>query len=116
MMRRDPRRAYHAALERQRAGVLRQLRGAQNPADFWELAARVVQLDTAIATGVEPGGVDADVVKRVRALDPETMVEVEEIFEHRGALLFAGRGASERQVSPEQRSRVLGTLEKLCRR
>jgi hypothetical protein len=116
MMRRDPRRVQHAALERQRADAWKRLRGDQNPADFWEHAARVVQFDTAIATGVEPGGVDADVVRRVRALDPETMVGVEEIFENRGALLFAGRGASERQIAPEQRSRILATLEKLGRR
>jgi hypothetical protein len=55
-------------------------------------------------------------VKRVRALDPETVVGIEEIFERRGALLFAGRGASEGQFTSEQRSRILATLEKLCRR
>jgi hypothetical protein len=116
MLRRDPRRTEHAALERQRAGLWKRMRSDQNPADFWEHAARIVQLDTAIATGVEPGGVDADVVRRVRSVDSETIVGIEEIFENRGALLFAGRGVSERQILPEQRSRVLATLEKFGRR
>jgi hypothetical protein len=116
LLRRDPRRVQHAALERQRADAWKRLRSDRNPSDFWEHAARVVQLDTAIATGVEPAGVDPDVVKRVRPLDPETMVGIEEIFERRGALLFAGRGASEGQLTSEQRSRILATLEKLCRR
>lgn len=116
LLRRDPRRAQHAALERQRAGALKHLRSDKNPADFWEHAARVVQFDTAAATGVEPAGVDPDVVKRVRTLDPETMAVIDEIFERRGALLFAGRGAPEGRFSPEQRNRILATLEKLCRR
>jgi hypothetical protein len=116
LLRRDPRRAQHAALERQRAEVWKQLRSDGNPAEFWEHAARVVQLDTAIATGVEPAGVDADVVKRVRSVDPETMIAIEEIFERRGALLFAGRGAFEGQLTSEQRNRIVATLEKLGRR
>lgn len=116
VLRRDPRRAQHAVLERQRADALKKLRSDNNPADFWEHAVRVVQLDTAIATGVEAGGVDPDVVGRVRTLDPETMVAIEEIFERRGALLFAGRGAAESQITPEQRNRIIATLEKLCRR
>src|SRR4030095_15929802 len=116
LLRRDPRRAQHAALERQRADAWKRLRSDRNPSDFWEHAVRVVQLDTAIATGVESAGVDPDVVKRVRTLDPETMVGIEEIFERRGALLFAGRGAPEGALTSEQRSRILATLEKLCRR
>jgi hypothetical protein len=116
LLRRDPRRAQHAALERQRADAWKRLRSDRNPSDFWEHAVRVVQLDTAIATGVEPAGVDPDVVKRVRTLDPETMVGIEEIFERRGALLFAGRGASEGELTSEQRSRIVAALEKLCRR
>jgi hypothetical protein len=116
MLRRDPRRAQHVALERQRSGALKQMRSNDDPVEFWEHAARVVQFDTAAATGVEPGGVDPDVVKRVRKLDPETMSVIEEIFERRGALLFAGKGAAENCILPEQRDRVLASLEKLCRR
>jgi hypothetical protein len=116
LLRRDPRRAQHAALERQRSDIWKRLRSDENPADFWEHAARIVQLDTAIASGVEPGGVDPDVVKRVRVLEPETLVGIEEIFERRGAMLFAGRGATDSRIAPEQRNRIVATLEKLCRR
>jgi hypothetical protein len=116
LLRRDPRRAQHAALERQRAEVWKQLRSDGNPAEFWEHAARFVQLDTAVATGVEPAGVDADVVKRVRSVDPETMIAIEEVFDRRGALLFAGRGTYEGQLNSEQRNRIVAALGKLCRR
>lgn len=113
LMRRDPRRAQHAVLEKQRNEAWRQLRSDENPAEFWEHAARMVQLDTAIVSGVEAGGVDVDVIRRVRKLDPETMAVVDEIFERRSALLFAGRGALEGQLTAGQRTRILAALEKL---
>jgi hypothetical protein len=116
LFRRDPRRVRHTALERQRADTWKKLRSDENPADFWEHAARVAQIDTAIVSGLDPGSVDVDVMKRVRSLDPEVAAGIEEIFERRGALLFAGRGALDSQVSPQQRSRIIAALEKLCHR
>ena len=116
LMRRDPHRSRHGRLERQRNEIWKRARTDQNPVDFWEHAARVVQLDTAIVAGVDPGSVDLDVVNRTRAFDAETKAGIEEIFERRGALLFAGRASSEGQILPEHRRRILESLEKLCRR
>ena len=65
-------------------------------------------------SGVEPGSVDSTVIARTRSLDPELMRRVDEIFEARGALLFAG-GSGASDVNSGDRARVLQTLEQFSR-
>jgi hypothetical protein len=98
-------------LRREKATLLTQLRGGRLAhAEFFNAAARVLQIDTALATGAEASSVDA---AAVRALAPDfaTAEVIDEVFNARAELLFAGGGREEVQVSSETRGRVLSVLE-----
>jgi hypothetical protein len=107
LLRTDPTKARAANLRHERDALLRGVRGGK---EVWENAMRAVQIETALATGVDPACVDAEMARRVHAKDAAA---IDEIFEARGALVFAGGASSE--VTTEQRARVVKTLEALCR-
>jgi hypothetical protein len=86
---------------------------ASTDASFFENAARWVQFDTALASGVDPNSVDAVTVRRTRRLDEESFKVVEEVFDERAALLYAGGRGPSAALSPERRQRLLAGLKKI---
>jgi hypothetical protein len=107
----DPAQARLRALRAEKQRLFAALQRAESDADFIEKAARFVQLDTAIAAGVEPGSVDAIAVQRLRRLDAEAGAAIDRIFEQRAALLYAGAGGQ--ASSGIDRAEVLAALSKL---
>lgn len=110
----DAAAARTAALRREKAALLAKLRTAQMPhPEFLEGAARVVQITTALATGTDAAGVDATAARALA--DTDTAEIIEEVFNARAELLFAGGGRDERRGSTDDRARVLAALEKFGR-
>lgn len=108
---------HQTALRRERVALFGKLRGdGLGHAEFFDAAARVMQIDTALATGVEALTVDAAAARELAANDVEVAEVIDEVFEARAELLFAGGGRGEGAVSAESRSRVLSVLEKLGRK
>jgi hypothetical protein len=105
----------HAALRRERTSLLPKLRGrgiAQ--AEFFDTAARIMQIDAALASGVEADSVDADFVCAHVSSPADTEV-VNDVFNARAELHFAGGAQHEAAVSEETRARVLSAVENLGR-
>ena len=91
----------------------RRLRSETSHAGFFDTAVRVIQLDTALASGRAPGSVDAAGACAARRLDAETAEAVAEIFNARAELLYAGGGGGgDGRLSTGERDRVLATLER----
>ena len=103
-----------AELRREKAALLARLRGARlGDAEFFETAARAIQLDTALVTGRAAGTVDAALVRESHRLDPETADAVERIFSSRAELLYAGAGGSGAALSADERKRLIAAVETL---
>jgi len=108
--------ARSVTLRREKAALLAKLRaGDMAHAEFFDKAARVVQIDTALATGAEVGSVDA-AAARALAREEGTMADlIDEVFDARAELLFAGGGQEEGRVPGDVRARVISSLEKFGR-
>jgi hypothetical protein len=116
LRRTDHRASRASALRHARTPLLGKLRRGDLPdAEFLETAARVIQLDTALATGGEPASIDAAAARAAFKLDDDTTELVEKVFSDRAELLYAGAGASGPQLSAAERGRVLAALEKLAK-
>ena len=100
------------ALRRERAELLRRLRAEGAHAEFFDAAARIVQLDTALATGRPASSVDAATACQSRRLDPETAEGIEAVFNARAELLYSGNAGDNARVPSDERNRVLRTIEK----
>ena len=112
-LRKDEAARRAAALKRERDGLWRKVRGETGYAEFFQTAARLVQVETALATGRSDASVDALTVRALRALDDETAAGIEEIFSKRAELLYAGSGGSDGRVSEGERDRALTALERV---
>ncbi len=112
-LRPDPAKARGAALRRERDELWSRLRGEEG--EFYELAAKVVQVETALVGGVEPGSVDAAVAKRFLQAGDGAAAEIDAIFDARAERLYAG-GAVAAAVPSAERERVLRALEGIRRR
>ena len=99
-----------AALRREKSAQMARLQRETGRAEFLDAAARAIQLDTALATGQKPGAVDALAACRSRQLDPSTVEAVQQIFDSRAELLYAGNGHASEPVSLTERDRVLATI------
>ena len=105
-----------AALRREKAGLLAKLRRSEIAhAEFFDAAARVIQIDAALATGADAAGVDASAARSLAGADAATAEVIDEIFNARAELLFAGGGRDDGRVSGDERARVLTALEKIGR-
>jgi len=103
-----------AALRQEKAAAWRRLRRTDlGHGDFFDAAARVAQIGTALATGCAPAGIDAAAVRSSAHLDAEAAETIDEIFNARSELHYAGGGNGEGQVSAAERERVLGVLRQL---
>ena len=105
-----------AALRRERTRIFAQLRADDIPhPGFFDAAARVAQITTALATGTDANGVDPAAARALAGRDAATAEVIDEIFNARAELLFAGGGRDESLVSGDDRARVLAALEKFGR-
>lgn len=104
--------ARAAALRREKAALLVRLRaGEMAHPEFFDAAARVVQIATALATGADAAGVDATAARALAGTDAATAEVIDEVFDARAELLFAGGGRDESRVAGDDRARVLAVLE-----
>jgi len=104
--------ARAAGLRREKAALLAKLRGGELAhTEFYDTAARIVQIDTALATGADPAGVDAASARALAGADEATAEVIDEVFNARAELLFAGGGSGRGRVAGEERARVLEALE-----
>lgn len=111
MRRNDATTARLARLRRERAEVWRTLRRSGSDAEFLEAATRVVKIDTALATGCPEHTVDATQARASRSLDPGTAEAIEDLFNARAELLYAGTGGRGDALSAADRARFLSALD-----
>jgi hypothetical protein len=115
---RRPDAAVRAATElrREKAGAWARLRNAEmGHVEFLEAAAHVAQLETALAMGRSPASIDAVAVRTSARLSADAKAVIDEIFEARAELLYAGGGSAESAVSAGEKQRVLAALDELRR-
>ena len=105
-----------AALRREKAGLLAKLRRSEiAQAEFFDAATRVIQIDAAMATGADAAGVDASAARALAGSDEATADVIDEVFNARAELLFAGGGRDDGRLPGDERARVLAALEKIGR-
>jgi hypothetical protein len=106
-----------SALRRERAAELGKLQKEYGKSEFYEHAARVLQLNTAIVTGQLPEAVDAHSICRAGHLDAETASIIENIFHTRAEALYAGArsGGAREEIDSADRHRVLSMVERVSR-
>ena len=102
-----------ATLRRERATQFARLRRESDRSAFFDSAARVLQIDTALVSGQLPDAVDAATVCRVRKTSPETTGVIEEIFAARAEALYAGSGSGRDEIREADRQRIIHALEQL---
>ncbi len=115
-LRKDETAKRAAALKRERDELRRKVRSETDHAQFFQIAARLVQVETALATGRSDASVDAQTARASRKLDEETAAGIEEIFSKRAELLYAGSARSDGRVSDEEKDRALTALERYASR
>ena len=111
-LRKDEAYSRVAALRRERSELWRKVRSESGHAEFFQKAARLVQVETALATGRPDASVDAAAARSSRALDEETAAGIDEIFSKRAELLYAGSAGNDGRVSQDERDRALTALER----
>ncbi|MEI9894545.1 MAG: BatD family protein [Chthoniobacter sp.] len=115
-IRREPDAAVRqkAALRQEKEAVWRRLRtGELGHVDFFDSAARLAQIQTALATGRPVGSIDAAAVQAATPLDAEAAETIDAVFSARAELHYAGGGSGDGQVSAAERERVLSALKQL---
>jgi hypothetical protein len=115
-LRRKPNAAIRqrAALRQEKEAVWRRLRtGDLGHVDFFDAAARLAQIQTALVTGRPVAGIDVSAVRAAASLDESAAAVIEDIFSARAELHYAGGGSGDGQVSAAERERVLGVLKQL---
>jgi hypothetical protein len=112
MLHREPEQLRLAALRRERDATLGRLGDGEA---FAENAAHAVQVEAALAAGMEAASVDASMARRALRLSDEDAAVVERIFDERAALLYAG-GSAESRLDENERGRIEKVLRRICRR
>ncbi len=105
----DPLAGPMAALRRERAELAALVRRAENRADLYEAAGRVLQIEAALARREPAMSFDDEEVLATRDLTEPAAAAVRELLAARAELLFAGGGRGERVASVE-RDRVLDAI------
>ena len=111
-LRKDEAASRAAALRRERDRLLKKVRGEAGRAEFYESAARLMQVETALATGWPDASVDAATARAARALDDETASGIDDIFSKRAELLYAGSARDDGRISQSDRDRALTAIER----
>lgn len=102
-----------ANLRRDRAALVARLQAAQQSAEFYDLAARALQMDAALGGRTRPEALDAAAVCQARKASPEEAALIHEIFAVRAEALYAGAGAGSggHEISETERQRVLALVQ-----
>lgn len=99
-----------AELRREKSALQSRLRRARGREEFLDTATRLIQVETAIATGQSPSSVDATTASRSRRLAPEAAATIDELFAMQNELRYAGAVGSEGELPESQRSRFLAAV------
>jgi len=104
-----------AALRAEKEVVWRRLRSADlEHVDFFDSAARLAQIQTALVTGRAVASIDAAAVREAASLGGSAADTIDEVFNARAELHYAGGGASaDGRVSAAERERVIDALKQL---
>ena len=105
----DAKLARAAALRRERAGMISQVKNAANRAEVFDAAVKAVRIVAQIENGALPDD-DAAALLGSRKLDVETEKSLREIFEARTELLYAGAARGEDRISDIERDRVMEAI------
>ncbi len=100
-----------ATWQRERAERLAQVRRETGGTAFYEAAARVLQLDLSLATGRPPDTIGAAAVREQLGKDGEDAAIIDEIFEARAQVLYAGGDSGEVRLCDDVRARILSILQ-----
>jgi hypothetical protein len=88
----------------------RTLRRSGSDVEFFDAATRLVKIDTARATGCPEHTVDAAQARASRSLDAGTAEAIEDLFNARAELVYAGTGGRSESLSAAERARFLSAL------
>lgn len=107
-------RAGNLAADRREKNQLRKI--LQTPtsdaADFYDAAARLIQLETARDAGKPASLIEAADACKVGALDPETVERVATLFRVRDELRYTGAPSHRDALTPEGRADVIETIHR----
>ena len=105
----DAKLARVAALRRERAGMISQVKNSANRAEVFDAAVKAVRIAVQLENGTPPDD-DADALLGSRKLDAETEKSLRKIFDARTELLYAGAGRGEDRISDRERDRVMEAI------
>jgi hypothetical protein len=109
---RDARR--REALQHEAAALQRSLRGEDvSPQEYYSRASRAVQLKAALARGIDPNIVDAEVAASAFRTDEETRLRLQRLFEKSDEARYSGGQNGIRLVPAETRKEVLELIDNL---
>lgn len=97
-------------LKRDRATQAQTVHSTRDTAELYDAAARVLQIDAALVNGKSPHACELAEILAARKLTPTTQTAVEELFNARAALVYAGGGRGNESIRSADRDRVLETL------
>jgi hypothetical protein len=106
----DGKAARIAALRRERAAMLSQVKGAGSRAEVLDAAVKVMRIQTQLENGGAQTDDDAGELLGSRKLDADTEKSLREIFDARTELLYAGAARGEDRISERERDRVLDAV------
>lgn len=98
---------------RDRDRLLAKLRGLHDRQSFYETAARVLQCEGALRTNQPPETIDAHTLARLRSANTPASGEagaIEQIFQARGAALYAGAPVESTPLESKERDAILTAL------
>ena len=105
----DAKLARAAALRRERAGMIAQVKNAANRTEVFDAAVKAVRLAAQLENGVLADD-DAAALLGSRKIDAETQKSLGEIFEARTELLYAGAARGDDRISDTERDRVMEAI------
>ena len=106
----DAKLARIAALRRERAGMISQVKNATNRAAVFDAAVKAVRIHAQLDGGGALPDDDAPALLSSRKLDAETEKSLREIFEARTELLYAGAAHESDRISDTERDRVMDAI------
>jgi len=101
-------------LRSERDELWRAIRGGRG--EFFDRAARLVQVQTALVSGAEPAAVDASAAAKELRLEESAARDVAAIFDARAERVYAGDASASGSVPASERERFIAVLERLCGR